>query len=754
MSKLTRRAFISTAVVVGGGVVIGIAMRPGNQVKGLAAKLGDEGEGLVHTYIKINSDNTVTAIVPHSEMGQGVHTALGQMLAEELDADWDQVKVEEAPAIGEYATYSAGRRYLLTGIDFPNLVIPTVDGMMMNVADMLNLQITGGSMSVRTTGILAMRIAGAATREMMQTAAADAWGVPVNEVTTEDSHVAHGPSNRREPYAAFAGVVAGMTPSQTPTFKDPADYKIVGSYVPRRDIPAKVDGSAQFALDVRLPDMAYASVVRSPVPGGSVAAVDDAAARAIEGVVDVVVIPQSSVGGMLGETLSSEAVAVVADSYWTANRAVQALNITWSETGFESVSSDDIYAQFERDISAQTERETDRKSGETESAFSSAARVLDADYHVPFLAHTCMEPLNATADVKSDSAEIWVGCQNPLGFRRDVASILDMDPENVTLNNHIMGGGFGRKARPDYAMQVALLSRAVGRPVQLIWSREEDVRQDFYRPAVQSRFRAAFDSDDNLIAWENTYTNKNEPIEAPLIPYSVPAQDIGYVSSPVHIPFGAWRSVDHSQHGFFTESFIDEAANAAGKDPYEFRAELLQNSPRHLAVLTRVAEEAQWTRPLPAGRGRGISLQESFGSLVAQVVEVTVVDGQVAVDRVVAVIDPGLAVAPDGIAAQLESGIIYGLTAALHGEISIENGAVAQSNFHDYKSVRMNEAPLIETHVINSGHDIGGAGEPGTPGIAPALANAVFDATGLRIRQLPLGNFDLNYQAEESGVVG
>ena len=754
MSKLTRRAFISAAAVAGGGVVIGIAMRPGNQVKDLAAKLGDESEGLVHTYIKIDSDNLVTAIVPHSEMGQGVHTALGQMLAEELDADWDQVKVEEAPAIGEYATYSAGRRYLLSGIDFPNLVIPTVDGMMMNVADMLNLQITGGSMSVRTTGILAMRIAGAATREMMQTAAADAWGVPVDEVRTGDSHVAHGPSDRREPYAAFAAAVAEMTPSQTPTFKDPADYKIVGTYVPRRDIPAKVDGSAQFALDVRLPDMAYASVVRSPVPGGSVAAVDDAAARAIEGVVDVVLIPQSSVGGMLGETISSEAVAVVADSYWTANRAVQALNITWSETGFESVSSDDIYAQFERDISAKTERETDRKAGETESAFASAARVLDADYHVPFLAHTCMEPLNATADVKSDSAEIWVGCQNPLGFRRDVASILGMDPENVTLNNHIMGGGFGRKARPDYAMQVALLSQAVGRPVQLIWSREEDVRQDFYRPAVQSRFRAAFDSDDNLIAWENTYTNKNEPIEAPLIPYSVPAQDIGYVSSPVHIPFGAWRSVDHSQHGFFTESFIDEAANAAGKDPYEFRAELLQNSPRHLAVLTRVAKEAQWTRPLPAGRGRGISLQESFGSLVAQVVEVTVADGQVAVERVVAVIDPGLAVAPDGIAAQLESGIIYGLTAALHGEISIENGAVAQSNFDDYKSVRMNEAPLIETYVINSGHDIGGAGEPGTPGIAPALANAVFDATGLRIRQLPLGNFDLNYQAEESGVVG
>lgn len=754
MSKLTRRAFITTGVVAGGGLMVGIAMRPGNQVRDLAAKLGEEDGKLIHTYIKIDTDNVITAIVPHSEMGQGVHTALGQMLAEELDADWDQIKVEEAPAIGEYASYSAGRRYLLAGIDFPNLVIPTVDGAMMRVADSLNLQITGGSMSVRTTGILAMRIAGAATREMLQNAAADAWGVPAREITTENSYVAHAASDRREPYAAFASAVADMTPSQTPTFKDPSQYKIVGTHKPRRDIPAKVDGTAKFALDVRLPGMVYASVVRSPVPGGSVVSVDDSAARAIEGVEDVVVIPASSVTNMLGETLSTESVAVVADSYWTANRAVQLLDITWSETGYEAVSSDDIFAQFDRDISAGTERQTDRVEGEVASAFDSAAKVIDADYHVPFLAHTCMEPLNATADVKADSAEVWVGCQNPLGFRRDVATILGMDPENVTLNNHLMGGGFGRKARPDYAMQVALLSKAVGKPVQLIWSREEDVRQDFYRPAVQSRFRAAFDDSNNLVAWENTYTNKNEPIEAPLIPYAVPSQDIGYVSSPTHVPFGAWRSVDHSQHGFFTESFIDEAANAAGQDPFEFRVALLEQHPRHLAVLRKAAEEAQWSRPLPAGRGRGISLQESFGSIVAQVVEVTVVEGEVSVDRVVAVIDAGLAVAPDGIAAQLESGIIYGLTAAMHGEISIENGAVAQSNFHDYQSVRMDEAPAIETHVINSGADIGGAGEPGTPGIGPALANAVFDATGVRVRQLPLKNFDLNYQVEETGVVG
>lgn len=755
MSKLSRRAFITTGIVAGGGLLVGVALRPGNQVKELSAKMGAEGEGLVHTYVKIDSNNVITAIIPHSEMGQGVHTALGQMLAEELEADWDKLEVEEAPALGEYANYSLGRRYLVAGIDFPSILIPSVDGAFMGISDFLSAQITGGSLSVRTSGILGMRVAGAATKQMLKQAASDSWGVPVNEIIAENSHLIHTASSRKEPYSEFVAQVAEMTPSQTPEFKDPKDYKIVGKFVPRRDIPAKVDGTAQFALDVRLPNMVYASVVRSPVPGGSVKNLDDSAARAIDGVQDVILIPAATATNpVLGDTISTEAVAVVADSYWTANKAVQALNIQWNEVGYETVSSDDIFSQFQNDLTAATDRQTDTVKGDSAVAFESAAKVIDADYHVPFLAHTCMEPLNATADVRSDSAEIWIGCQNPLGFRRDVATSLGMDPENVTLNNQLMGGGFGRKARPDWAIQVAYLSKTVGKPVQLIWSREEDVRQDFYRPAVQSRFRAAFDENDNVTAWENTYTNKNEPVEAPLIPYAVAAQDIGFVSSPTHVPFGAWRSVDHSQHGFFTESFIDEVANAAGKDSYEFRAGLLKDSPRHLAVLKRAAEEADWNRGLGEGRGRGISLQESFGSLVAQVVEVTVVGGEVKVDRVVAVIDPGLAVAPDGIAAQIESGIIYGLTAALYGEITIENGAVMQSNFHDYKSVRMNDAPLIETHVINSGHDIGGAGEPGTPGIAPALANAVFDATGLRVRQLPLSKFDLNYQVEETGVVG
>jgi isoquinoline 1-oxidoreductase beta subunit len=447
---------------------------------------------------------------------------------------------------------------------------------------------------------------------------------------------------------------------------------------------------------------------------------------------------------MIGGFTAGEAVAVVAEGYWAARQGLEALNVEWNKVGAESVTSETIFAQFDRDISEGKDRKSDLKQGDVAKAFDNAAQVIETDYRVPYLAHTCMEPLNATAQVTASGCELWVGCQNPLGFGRAVADALGMGAEDVTVHNHFMGGGFGRKSRPDFAIQAALVAKAVGRPVQLIWSREEDVRQDFYRPAVQSRFRAALDEGGNILGWENTYTGKMEPIEAPLIPYAVAAQDIGYVMSPTHVPVGAWRSVDHSQHGFFTESFMDEIAAKAGKDPFEFRAALLKDHPRHLAVLEKVAQESGWNQPLAENRGRGISLQESFGSIVGQVVEVTVEDGETSVDRVVAVIDPGLAISPDGIVAQVESGIVYGLTAALYGEISIEGGAVEQSNFHDYQALRMAEAPQIETHVINSGYDIGGAGEPGTPGIAPALLNAVYDATGARVRRLPLSRFDLS----------
>ena len=738
MGKWTRRAFLTTGVIAGGGLIVGVAMRPGNQAGELSDLLGDDGGQLVHAYVRIDSDNTITAMVPHSEMGQGAQTALAQMLAEELDADWNDMRIEEAPAIGAYSHYSLGRKYLLKGINFPDFIVPSVDGAMMKLMDNLGLQVTGGSMSIRMTGSLGMRVAGASTRQMLRKAAASAWQVPLKDITTDNSHLVHRPSSRREPYASFVNEVAKMTPSQTPEFKKAEDYKIVGKFVPRLDIPSKVDGSAQFALDIRRPGMLYATVIRAPVFGATIVSIDDQAARKIEGVADVIELPPAQSNMMIGGFQSSPAVAVIADSYWTAKKGRETLNITWSDVDLAARSSTDIFAQFAKDIIASEERQSDRLRGDTPTQLLNASKVIEADYTVPFLAHTCMEPLNATAEISNGQCEIWVGCQNPLGFRKAVAEALSVDEEKVTLHNQLMGGGFGRKSRPDYAIQAAQIAKAVGRPIQLIWSREEDIRQDFYRPAIQSRFRGGIDENGKLLVWENTYVNKAEPTEAPLIPYAVEAQDIGHVSSPTHVPFGAWRSVDHSQHGFFTESFIDEAANATGKDALKFRLDLLKDKPRHLAVLKRAAEEANWETPLAKGRGKGISLQESFGSIVAQVVEVSIVDKSVSVDRVVAVIDPGLAIAPDGMKAQIESGIIYGLSAAMYGEITIQDGAVVESNFHDYRSLRMSDAPTIETHIINSGHELGGGGEPGTPGIAPALANAVYAASGIRVRSLPL----------------
>lgn len=738
MGKWTRRAFLTTGVIAGGGLIVGVAMRPGNQAGELSDLLGDDGGQLVHAYVRIDSDNTITAMVPHSEMGQGAQTALAQMLAEELDADWNDMRIEEAPAIGAYSHYSLGRKYLLKGINFPDFIVPSIDGAMMKLMDNLGLQVTGGSTSIRVTGSLGMRVAGASTRQMLRQAAASAWQVPLKDITTDNSHLVHTPSSRREPYASFVNEVAKMTPSQTPEFKKAEDYKIVGKFVPRLDIPSKVDGSAQFALDIRRPGMLYATVIRAPVFGATIVSIDDQAARKIEGVVDVIELPPAQSNMMIGGFQSSPAVAVIADSYWTAKKGRETLNITWSDVDLAARSSTDIFAQFAKDITASEERQSDRLQGDTPTQFLNASKVIEADYTVPFLAHTCMEPLNATAEISNGQCEIWVGCQNPLGFRKAVAEALSVDEDKVTLHNQLMGGGFGRKSRPDYAIQAAQIAKAVGRPIQLIWSREEDIRQDFYRPAIQSRFRGGFDENGKLLVWENTYVNKAEPTEAPLIPYAVEAQDIGHVSSPTHVPFGAWRSVDHSQHGFFTESFIDEAANATGKDALKFRLDLLKDKPRHLAVLKRAAEEANWETPLAKGRGKGISLQESFGSIVAQVVEVSIVDKSVSVDRVVAVIDPGLAIAPDGMKAQIESGIIYGLSAAMYGEITIQDGAVVESNFHDYRSLRMSDAPTIETHIINSGHELGGGGEPGTPGIAPALANAVYAASGIRVRSLPL----------------
>jgi isoquinoline 1-oxidoreductase beta subunit len=732
MGKWTRRGFITAGVVGGTALVVGVALRPGNRNPELAKLVVGEGESLVNTFVKIDADNKVTAIVPHSEMGQGAQTALTQMLADELDANWEDVSFEEAPAADEYANWALVKGYALGGAKVPSVLTGTADGAFMQVARAMHMQVTGGSLSVRSTGVTGMRVAGAAAREMLIETAAGSWGVDIATITTERGVLYHRASNRQALYAHFAAAAGERTPPRSPALKSPDQFKLMGESKPRLDIPPKVDGSARFGIDVALDGMKTATIAAAPVFGARVASVDDSEALAMPGVMAVVDL--------------GDAVAIVAEGYWQAKKALDKVEIQWTEIGDEVVDSKAIFDQFQQDLETGEPAGSDVSLGDAASALQGADRVIRREYRVPYLAHACMEPMNAVARVADGRCELWTGTQDPLRLRHALVDALGIEYENVSVTNHFMGGGFGRRAKPDTAIQAARISRDVGVPVKLIWSREEDIRHDHYRPAVASNFRAALGADGMPVAWENRFVEKHEPAEASHIPYGIPNQDIGYVDSQTHIPFGAWRSVDHSQHGFFVESFIDELAVEAGQDPYQYRRKLLAGSPRHRTVLDKAAEMAAWESPMGKNRGRGIALQESFGTIVAEVVEVTFDSGELSVDRVVVAVDPGFAVSPDGLTAQMESGVVFGLTAALYGEISIEEGRVRQGNFHDYPMLRMNAAPAIETHIINSMERWGGAGEPGTPAIAPALVNAIFAATGNRIRELPVSKFDFNYR--------
>jgi isoquinoline 1-oxidoreductase beta subunit len=732
MAKWTRRAFLTAGVIAGGGlligVTVGIAIRPGHRTPKLAKFMQKGGEILVNAWLKLLPDNSVRIIVPHAEMGQGAQTALSMMLADEMDADWSKVSIEEAPAHDEYANFHMAREFILPG-KVPGLVNNTVDGVFLTITQKLGMQITGGSYSVRSTGVRGMRVAGAAAREMLINAAAEKWQVSASEIRTENSYLFHEASNKSEPYINFAAQAAAMQGPEFPTLKKPDQFKIMGNEaIQRKDIPEKVNGSAKFGIDVVLPGMKYATVKTAPVFGSTLVSMDGTQAEKMKGVIKVVKL--------------DDGVGVIADSYWQAKKAIEKVNVTYTTGPANNTSSETLSTQFRRDMDkavADGNEQEDYSQGDARGVIKRVKNVIQAEYEVPYLAHTAMEPMNCTAWVNTEGVEVWSGLQNPLGTKVKIADTFGYDKDNVKINNMYLGGGFGRRAMQDYPLQAVKLARALsGVPIKMIWSREEDVQHDLYRQALISRFKASLDSQGLPEAWENQYIDKHEPVEAPDIPYAVANKFIHYTDSLTHVPFGPWRSVDHSMHAFFTESFIDELAVAADADPYQYRRKLLSAEPRYQTVLDTAAKMAGWGRALPSGWGQGIALHASFNTVVAQVVDVDLSSGTLRVDKVYCAVDAGYTVSPNGMRAQMESAIVFGLTAALYGEITIKDGAIQQSNFHDYQMVRMNNSPDISVEIINSGEDLGGGGEPGTPPIAPALTNAIYAASGQRIRKLPV----------------
>lgn len=732
LAKWSRRGFIGAGVLAGGGLLIGIGVRPGNPVGKLGPIVaGGQGEQLVNSWVKIDSDNIVTAIVPHCEMGQGAHSVLGQMLADELDAAWDKVRVMQAPADGNYVVTDTARMFVAPfTMNAADWIEPTWNGLFTQIGKLADAMITGGSSSIRTTGQHQMRIAGAAARQMLVGAAAEAWGVPVGEIATADSTLFHKASGRSAPYAEFASAAAEQPMPQVPKLKDVSEYKLMGKSKARTDIPSKVDGTAKFGIDAQ-PDvevMAYAAVRRPPVPGTTVKSMDATQAKTMPGVLQILNM--------------GDHIAVVADSYWQAQQALATVQTEWtaSESGIKTTA--DQFAAFAKalDEAGDTGGSEAAGKGDAAKTFASAAKTIEAEYKVPFLAHAPMEPINCTASFKDGKCEIWTSTQVPLMARSAAASAIGLDADDVIVHHPMLGGAFGRRLESEYVTMAARVAKATGYPVKMIWSREEDTQKSIYRPADLCRFKAGLDKDGRLVSYNSVFTQRNDPPQA-CVPagYDIPNLSVRVAEAPLHLPFAAWRSVDHSQHGFFIESLIDEAAHAAGKDPLEYRLAMLASAPRHKEVLEKLRQVSGWDTPAGEGKARGVAMVESFGSIVAEVVEVDMTGGKPRASKVWAVADPGYVMNPDGFRNQIEGGIVFGLTAALYGELDLKDGAVVQSNFHDYRMLRMDEAPDIEVALINSGPvPIGGAGEPGLPPAAPALANAIFAATGKRIRELPI----------------
>lgn len=735
-TRLDRRAILKLGAGSAAGLVLGFHL-PGEARAQEVGESGAPGTGFgpfLNAWLRIGTDETVTLVIDRSEMGQGVYTALPMLLADELGCEWRRIRVVAAPADPIYRNLFLVRELLTKGEE----VGDTADWFIRRLSRVVGQQVTGGSSSVRGA-FKPLRTAGAAAREMLITTAARRLGVGRDECTVEMGEVRHGASERKLSFGALAAEAALLEPPRRPPLKPASAWRLIGKPVPRLDLPAKVDGSAIFGIDVRLPDMLFAAVAMPPVFGGRLKRFDREAALKRRGVVAVVPLP--------------EGIAVVADNTWRAQAALSELPPEWDDGPNAELSSEAIEASLRGGL-AESGR-TAEAAGDVARSLAAAARRISADYELPYLAHATMEPMNATARISSDGVDIWIPTQVQEAVQKAAAEAAGLSTGKVRVHTTYLGGGFGRRLEADLAGQAVLIAKAVGKPVQAIWSREEDTTHDFYRPATAARLEGGLDAEGRLVAWRQT--NACPSIMARVFPaatwlevdhtavegatrmaYAVANRRIAHVQRDFPVPVGFWRSVGHSQNAFFKECFVDELAQAAGKDPLDFRRALLAQAPRDLAVLELAAAKAGWGEALVTGRGRGLALHTSFGSIVAQVAEVTVGADGVTVDRVVAAIDCGVVINPDTLRAQIEGGIAFGLSAALYGRISIERGRVAERHFDDYPVIRLREMPEVEVHIVASEQAPGGAGEPAVPPVAPAIANAIFAATGKRLRRLPI----------------
>lgn len=713
MSKISspsRRDFLKVAALVSGGLVV--AFRVPSARRFAVADEPPAGPFAPNAFLRVGSDDTVTVLLAHSEMGQGIWTALPMLIAEELDADWSKIKVEHAPAAPAFAHAVFG------------------------------MQMTGGSTSTWSE-FDRYRQAGATARGLLVQAAAQRFGLNPSDCRTENGAVIAG--SQRARYGELADAAARLPAPKSVSLKDPKDWKIIGKPTKRLDTPEKITGRAQFGMDVQFPGLLTAVVARAPVFGGTVRSFDATAAMAIPGVRKVVRVPSG--------------VAVVADHFWAAKLGRDALVIEWDLGPNAGLDSTALQQQF-RALSG-TRGAPASQAGNVTDAIGKATTTVEAEYAVPYLAHAPMEPLNCTVRIGRNKCEMWTGTQFQSLDQQLAARITGLRPEQVELHTTFLGGGFGRRATPtsDFTSEAVHVAKAAGAPVKTVWTREDDVRGGYYRSAFVHRVQIGLGADGLPVAWRHVLVGQSNligsPFEAVLVKNGIDATSVeGVADSPymkeiqnhsveLHsprtgIPVLWWRSVGHSHTGFVMESLIDELAQAARKDPVEYRRALLKNHPRHLRVLNLAAEKAGWGSRLPKGRARGVAVHESFGSFVAQVAEVSVEDGRIRVHRVVCAVDCGLAVNPETVVAQMESGIAFGLGAVLHSALHFKDGRVQESNFHDYRVLRLKEMPHVEVHIAPSTDKMGGIGEAGVPPIAPAVANAVFTLTGRRLRELPL----------------